>query len=56
MLTILQAFFGYLARVPAAIARNWDRFFFTPADPIMYGYLNPNDFLSLAKQSIKPIE
>src|SRR5436190_8780019 len=37
--TILKAFFGYLARVPAAVARGWDRFFFMPKDPIVLGIL-----------------
>lgn len=39
MLTILQAFFGYLIRVPLAVVRGWDRFFFTPADPMVLGII-----------------
>ncbi|MFT3883818.1 MAG: hypothetical protein QM703_29825 [Gemmatales bacterium] len=39
MLTVLTTFFGYLARIPAAIVRGWDRFFFTPSDPIMLGII-----------------
>ena len=39
VLTILSALFGYLARIPGAIVRGWDRFFFTPADPIVLGMI-----------------
>lgn len=39
MLTILSALFGYFARLPAAVVRGWDRFFFTPTDPIMLGWI-----------------
>lgn len=39
MLTILQALLSYLGRVPSAIIRGWDRFFFTPADPIVLGFI-----------------
>lgn len=39
MLTILQTLFGYLARVPSAVVRGWDRFFFKPADPLVLGVI-----------------
>lgn len=39
MLAILTSLIGYLARIPTAIVRGWDRFFFTPSDPIMLGII-----------------
>src|SRR4051812_48143448 len=39
MFTILKAFLGYFARLPGNIARGWDRFFFTPKDPIVLAIL-----------------
>jgi hypothetical protein len=39
MKTILSAFLGYLVRLPSAIVTGWDRFFFTPSDPIMLGVI-----------------
>lgn len=39
MLTILKTFFDYLLNLPVAMVKGWDRFFFTPADPIMLGVI-----------------
>ncbi len=39
MLTILSSLLSYLGRLPGAIVRGWDRFFFTPSDPIMLGII-----------------
>jgi hypothetical protein len=39
MLSIVKALLGYLAGLPRAIVRAWDRFFFTPKDPILLGII-----------------
>lgn len=39
MLSILKSLFSYLARIPVVVTRNWDRFFFTPSDPIVLGLI-----------------
>lgn len=39
MIQILSALLGYFARVPMAMVRGWDRFFFTPTDPVMLGWI-----------------
>jgi hypothetical protein len=39
MLSILQSLLGYFARLPGAVVHGWDRFFFTPRDPIVLGII-----------------
>jgi hypothetical protein len=39
MLQLLAALVRYLVRVPVAIIAGWDRFFFTPADPLLLGVI-----------------
>ncbi|MBL8822228.1 MAG: HTTM domain-containing protein [Planctomycetia bacterium] len=39
MIAVLTSLFHYLSRLPGAMVRAWDRFFFTPTDPIMLGFI-----------------
>lgn len=39
MSSVLSALIAYLARIPGVIVRSWNRFFFSPADPIMLGVI-----------------